>query len=109
MAKPTHVQNGTVQHRIYREPIDGETVLSTYSDLKDRLEPVGHANTQKGRFYSGFITSVINDENSSYNGPYYISYEKSGAPGNIYISYAAHKIMTKDDMYNTIFEWGVLE
>lgn len=108
MAQATHVQNGTVQHRIYRDPIDGESVLSTYSDLQDRLEPVGHSNTKKGRLYSGFITSVVNDEDSTKNGPYYISYEKSGNPGDIYISYTAHKIVTEDDISYTLFEWGVL-
>lgn len=89
----TQVQCGVTNNRINREPLDNETVLYSYADLIERIQPNGAASTKKGFFYGGLITSVINDENASYNGPWYISYEVSGSQ----IAYHASRISTKEE------------
>ena len=64
MAGANTQQYGIKNWRIYREPIDGETVFSYYTDITDRLitNDAGDGTTL-GTFYGGLITSVINDEN----------------------------------------------
>ena len=99
------VQTGVTFNRNDRTPLDNETVMSKYSDIEDRIEKVGHIHTKKGRFYAGFITSVINDE-AEKNGPYYISYSKSGQTGSINISYTAHKIVLEEDVLANILGWN---
>ena len=77
MAGANTQQYGIKNWRIYREPIDGETVQLTYQDILDRLEPNDAGDgTKLGTFYGGLITSVTSDGNNAYNGPWYISYQK---------------------------------
>lgn len=88
------------------------------------MSPIGLADTKEGSFYAGLITSVVNDENESYNGPYYISYETAITDkGETAISYTADRVplqaevtkqmkqMDKDlrhDIYESAFSWGHL-
>ena len=116
----THIQCGITNHRINREPLDAESVIYSYSYLQDKLEMRSRTQTKEGALYAGMITSVINDDESSYNGPWYISY----AINNSIVSYSADRILTnqeiksyvasvKEEIENevneTIYTWGVLE
>ena len=76
MAKntPQRVQTGIQYARIHRAPLDSEEVLNTFSELQDKVEQKGNCETKSGSFYAGLYTAVIDDDNASYNGPYYISY-----------------------------------
>lgn len=95
MAGANTQQYGIKNWRIYREPIDGETVQLTYQDILDRLEPNdAEDGTKLGTFYGGLITSVTSDENKSYNGPWYISYTIN----NDKVSYSADRIFTKNEI-----------
>ena len=81
------VLTGIQIHRNGRYPYDYEQVHNSYSDVLEKLESDGNQGTKKGTFYAGMFTAVVDDENPSYNGPYYISYQKTGEPGNIKITY----------------------
>ena len=108
MNKATDVQCGIVNHRIYREPLDGETVMQTYNDLMQHLEMDGQCKTKKGRVYGGLITSVVNDPNETLNGPYYISYTTTYNEGVPQISYLATRLSTEDPN-SKIFDWRELQ
>lgn len=86
------VLTGIQIHRNGRYPYDYEQVFGSYSDVLENIESDGNQGTKKGTFYAGLYTAVVDDENSSYNGPYYISYQKTGSPGNIKITYQANRI-----------------
>lgn len=105
MSKATDIQCGVINHRIYREPLDGESVMQTYSDLMQHLEMDGPCDTKIGRIYGGLITSVVNDPNPSLNGPYYISYTTTYDLGYPQISYIATKLATGTSQ---TFTWGEL-
>lgn len=92
------ILSGIQIHRNGRYPYDYEQVLNSYSDLFENIKSDGNQGTKKGTFYAGMFTSVVDDENSSYNGPYYISYQKTGTPGNIKITYHATRIPLADDI-----------
>lgn len=108
MAKntPQRVQTGVQYVRIHRAPLDNEEVLNTFSELQDKVEQKGNSETKSGNFYAGLYTAVIDDENVSYNGPYYISYVKTGSPGSVKISYTYDKILRESDLEENIFSWG---
>lgn len=91
------VLTGIQIHRNGRYPYDYEQVHNSYSDVLEKLESDGNQGTKKGTFYAGMFTAVVDDENPSYNGPYYISYQKTGEPGNIKITYKATRIQLAGD------------
>ena len=101
--QPTHVMTGIMHQRIYRGPLDGDTVVNSYQDLVDHITPNGKGGTISGKAFAGAIISVVDDVNAAYNAPYYISYTKSGVPGNITISYQAERILTEGEInsYNS--------
>lgn len=105
----TKAQLGTSFYRINREPIDGESVLYSYSDILDRVDRLGPTNTKKGAFYAGFITSVTNDADQAYNGPWYISYTQGGGT----VTYVADRIWQKEEIRSYVnatrelIEWEV--
>lgn len=86
------ILSGIQIHRNGRYPYDYEQVHNSYSDMLENLESDGNSGTKKGTFYAGMYTAVVDDENPAYNGPYYISYQKTGTPGSIKISYQAFRI-----------------
>ena len=94
------VLTGIQIHRNGRYPYDYEQVHSSYSDVLENIESDGNQGTKKGTFYAGMYTAVVDDENPSYNGPYYISYQKTGNPGNIKITYQATRILLDKDLPN---------
>lgn len=100
MAKntPQRVQFGVQYARIHRAPLDSEEVLNTFSDLQDKVEQKGNCDTKSGNFYAGLYTAVVNDSNASYNGPYYISYVKTGSGSTAQISYVYDKIIRESDL-----------
>lgn len=105
----TKFQYGGTLHRINREPLDDESVLHSYSDLIDRTSPGDKQNrTKVGKFYAGFYTAVVDDENASYNGPYYISYTKTGTAGNTVISYHHNKIVCDEEVRDMLFTCGTI-
>ena len=108
MAKntPQRVQTGIQYARIHRAPLDSEEVLNTFSELQDKVEQNGNCETKSGSFYAGLYTAVIEDDNASYNGPYYIAYIKRGEIGNERISYTYDKIVRESDLEENIFSWG---
>ena len=108
MAKntPQCVQTVIQYARIHRAPLDSEEVLNTFSELQDKVEQNGNCETKSGSFYAGLYTAVIDDDNASYNGPYYISYIKRGEIGNERISYTYDKIVRESDLEENIFSWG---
>ena len=116
MAGANTQQYGIKNWRIYREPIDGEAVHNSYSDVLENIESDGNQGTKKGAFYAGMYTAVVDDKNSSYNGPYYISYQKTGNSDNIKITYQATRIPLANEIaeieknwqtyYNNLFTWG---
>lgn len=108
MAKnnPQRVQTGIQYVRIHRAPLDKEEVLNTFSELQDKVEQKGNSETKSGSFYAGLYTAVIDDDNASYNGPYYISYTKTGDVGAERISYTYDKILRESDLEENIFSWG---
>ena len=95
MAGANTQQYGIKNWRIYREPIDGETVHLSYKDIKDRLitNTTGDGTTL-GTFYGGLITSVTSDSNKTYNGPWYISYNIE----NRRVSYLAERIPVRSEI-----------
>ena len=103
---PQRVQTGLQYVRIHRAPLDSEEVLNTFSELQNKIEPKGNCETKSGSFYAGLYTAVINDNNASYNGPYYISYTKTGGIGTERISYTYDKIVRESDLEENIFSWG---
>ena len=116
----THIQCGVTNHRINREPLDAESVLYSYSYLKSKLEMKNDTQTKEGALYAGMITSVINDDIDSHNGPWYVSYQiNSGKvsynadrlPTNTEVgSYVNDvKIEVENEVYNVAFTWGHLE
>ena len=103
---PQRVQTGIQYARIHRAPLDCEEVLNTFSDLQDKVEQKGKCETKTGSFYAGLYTAVIDDDNDSYNGPYYISYIKTGSIGAERIAYTYDKIVRESDLEENIFSWG---
>ena len=103
---PQRVQTGVQYVRIHRAPLDNEEVLNTFSELQDKVEQKGNCETKSGSFYAGLYTAVIDDNNASYNGPYYISYTKTGGIGAEIISYTYDKIVRESDLEENIFSWG---
>lgn len=103
------VQTAITNVRITRDPLDSEAVMNTYSDLSLRIKKVGNAETEKGSFYAGLYTAVVDDPDKSKNAPYFISYIKTGSGGTSQISYEATRIMTEKDMQTLVFSWGHLE
>jgi hypothetical protein len=118
----TKVLYGQTNYRINREPIDAESVVSTYSDIERKTGCATHA---EGALYPGMIVAVVNDEDESLRGPYYISYESDGHSP---MSYTKERIMMKSDVESYIgdvvidvndeiedsidellFDWGHLE
>lgn len=95
MAGANTQQYGIKNWRIYREPIDGETVHLSYQDIKDRLitNEAGDGTTL-GTFYGGLITSVTSDSNDAYNGPWYISYDIAKNR----VSYLAERIPVRSEI-----------
>ena len=89
----THIQCGVVNHRINREPLDAETVNTTYAELVRHIEPGNLGGTYTGSFYAGLVTSVTCDDNQGLNGPYYVSYKDSYRD-----SYTAEKIITEPEL-----------
>lgn len=100
------VLTGIQIHRNGRYPYDYEQVFSTYSDVLENIESDGFQGTKKGTFYAGLYTAVVDDNDSSYNGPYYISYQKTGTQGNMKITYHATRIPLADEIEESIFSWG---
>lgn len=95
MAGANTQQYGIKNWRIYREPIDGETVHLSYQDIKDRLITNSSGDgTTLGTFYGGLITSVTSDSNDTYNGPWYISYDIA----NNRVSYLAERIPVRSEI-----------
>ena len=74
--------------------------------MKNKVEQKGNCETKSGSFYAGLYTAVIDDNNASYNGPYYISYTKTGGIGAEIISYTYDKIVRESDLEENIFSWG---
>ena len=97
---PQRVQTGVQYVRIHRAPLDN------FSELQDKVEQKGNCETKSGSFYAGLYTAVIDDDNASYNGPYYISYTKTGGIGTERISYTYDKIVRESDLEENIFSWG---
>lgn len=89
MNTATHIQCGVVNHRINREPLDADSVVFSYSDLKDRIDG------REGAFYAGMVTAVTNDEDTTYNGPWYVSYQTP-------TSYSADRILTKTEVMSYV-------
>ena len=94
------VLTGIQIHRNGRYPYDYEQVHSSYSDVLEKIESDGYQGTKKGTFYAGLYTAVVDDENSSYNGPYYISYQKTEESDNTKITYHANRILLDKDLPN---------
>ena len=99
------VLTGIQIHRNGRYPYDYEQVFGSYSDVLENIESDGNQGTKKGTFYAGLYTAVVDDENSSYNGPYYISYQKTGSPGNIKITYQANRIPLANEITEIEKDW----
>ena len=95
----THIQCGVVNHRINREPLDSETVNTTYEAMYDHIRGNGEGGTYTGSFYAGLITSVTGDQDASLNGPYYISYKDSSKS-----SYVASKLITEPELEEAVEE-----
>lgn len=85
-------QYGLSNWRINREPIDAETVHLAYSDMQNKLVP-NSTGIIPGAFYGGLITSVTNDNNNAYNGPWYISVNKQNR-----VSYLAERIPVRSEI-----------
>ena len=85
-------QYGISNWRINREPIDAETVHLAYSDMQNKLVP-NSTGIIPGAFYGGLITSVTNDNNNAYNGPWYISVNKQNR-----VSYLAERIPVRSEI-----------
>ena len=99
------VLTGIQIHRNGRYPYDYEQVHNSYSDVLENIESDGNQGTKKGTFYAGMYTAVVDDENPSYNGPYYISYQKTGNPGNIKITYQATRIPLANEIAEIEKDW----
>lgn len=109
MVKATDIQVGTTGHRIYREPMDAETVLYSYDNLRDKITMIDQCNTLNGFIYPGMFAGVVNDTEEIYNGPYYISYNINNNNGEEYISYTSNKLVTEYDVNSIFFDWGTLD
>ena len=96
------ILSGVQIHRNGRYPYDYEQVHNSYTDLLDKLESDGEHGTKKGTLYAGLVTSVVDDENSTYNGPWYISYQKDENK----ISYHAARIPLMTDITSYIGDIG---
>lgn len=96
------ILSGVQIHRNGRYPYDYEQVHNSYTDLLDKLESDGEHGTKKGTLYAGLVTSVVDDENSIYNGPWYISYQKDENK----ISYHAARIPLMTDITSYIGDIG---
>lgn len=94
------VLTGIQIHRNGRYPYDYELVQNSYSDILENIESDGNQGTKKGTFYAGMYTAVVDDENSYFNGPYYISYQKTEESGNTKITYQANRILLENDLSN---------
>lgn len=114
----THIQCGVVNHRINRQPLDAESVLYSYSDILERTHAIKNGVTKKGALYAGMFTSVINDNEEAYNGPYYISYGVDDETG--YLSYFPNRLSStyelneavdevEEEVNTVLFGWGTLE
>lgn len=118
----THIQCGITNHRTNREPLDAESVLYSYSCLQNRLAMKDETQTHEGALYAGMITSIINDDEASYNGPWYISYQISGDEVE-QVSYNADRLPTstevnsyvggvkteiENEVNEVLFSWGHL-
>lgn len=104
----TLIQYGLTNKRINREPIDAESVLTTYSELTSYC---GTAPSN-GHLYDGFITSIITSETKyspehydsipnykvSYAGPWYIRNSYVGGKG----SYTGDRILTNSEIKSYI-------
>lgn len=99
------VLTGIQIHRNGRYPYDYEQVFSSYSDILEHIESDGNKGTKKGTFYAGLYTAVVDDKNSSHNGPYYISYQKTGSGGNIKITYQANRIPLANEITEIEKDW----
>ena len=99
------VLTGIQIHRNGRYPYDYEQVFSSYSDILEHIESDGNKGTKKGTFYAGLYTAVVDDKNSSYNGPYYISYQKTGSGGNVKITYQANRIPLANEITEIEKDW----
>ena len=114
MSKATKIQCGQTNARIYREPLDTESIVDTYSNLEKKL------NKEEGAIYAGLVTAVLNDDSEYRNGPYYISYNADRG----LVSYTADRIPLNAEMNSYIdnlrdelvedvdvmvFEWGHLD
>ena len=115
----THIQCGVTNHRINREPLDAESVLYSYSHLQSELAMKDKTQTREGALYAGMITSVINDSEEAYNGPWYISYQINSGQ----VSYNADRLPTntevnsyvggvkteiENEVNEVVFSWGHL-
>ena len=99
------VLTGIQIHRNGRYPYDYEQVQNSYSDLLKNIESDGEHGTKKGTFYAGMYTAVVDDKNSSYNGPYYISYQKTGSADNLKITYQATRIPLANEIAEIEKDW----
>ena len=99
------VLTGIQIHRNGRYPYDYEQVQNSYSDVLKNIESDGEHGTKKGTFYAGMYTAVVDDENSSYNGPYYISYQKTGNADNLKITYQATRIPLANEIAEIEKDW----
>lgn len=70
------ILSGVQIHRNGRYPYDYEQVHNSYTDLLSKLESDGEHGTKRGTLYAGLVTSVVDDTDSTNNGPWYISYQK---------------------------------
>ena len=116
----TKIQYGQTNYRINREPIDAESVITTYSGLVSKTGP---ADDAEGALYPGMIVAVTEDQDESKRGPYYISYETT-SEGTAYTkdriplrSELDHDVdIVKEELENEIedsvnelmFNWGHL-
>lgn len=117
----TKVQYGQTNYRINREPIDAESVITTYSGLEAKT---GLVEDAEGALYPGMIVAVTEDQDTSLRGPYYISYEISESG----MTYVSDKLSTQKEVSSYLneavsyinenieesinelmFNWGVLE
>lgn len=125
----TVIQYGLTNKRINREPIDAETVLSSYV----LLQSYTGINPSQGQVYDGFITSVLSLDNTytgeshqeipTYKvpaaGPWYIRTSYSGNNA----SYTGDRILTnyetksyvghvktaiETEIEEVVFSWGHL-
>lgn len=105
-SKSQTVLSGLQYKRLNRQPLDSEFVMNSYTDLLDHVEQKDYSETKKGSFYAGLVTSVVDDKDESKNGPYYISYVKTGPEEMQKISYQFDKIIRESDLESRLLSWG---